>query len=205
MARDGLKGGAIVSRGPMAKHPSARRRTNAPASTAREIVLRGADEPLLPVPPLPTRNIPQRNEQGNLVKGPDGNTLTIAADWHEQAVIAWAQMWQFPLWYQAPEVDRHFQVLYIATLDQTWRNMESGKPFTELLNQLRMMSEQWGIGEKARRGLQITIQMAEEAMSRGFKHQPTQVPSQTPSTTAYTPEWGDDDEDSATVDAEVVS
>jgi hypothetical protein len=183
----------------MAKHPSARRRTNAPASTAREIVLRSPDEPLRPVPELPPRNLsPAKGEPAEEV------------EWHDRAKIAWTELWQFPLVYQAPEVDHHLLFIYIALIDDFWRKLEHGRPVTEQANQIRAFSEQWGVGEKSRRHLQITIQEAEEAIERGMTQQRKRVESQVledpkPTAELYTPTWNDDDEDSDLVaDAEVV-
>lgn len=182
-----------MPRGPMAKHPSARRRTNAPATTAREIVLRSPDEPLLPVPPLPPR-------RKTLERGAD----PVEVEWHDSAKIAWVELWQFPLVYQAPTVDHHLLYVYIAAIDEFWSRLEAGRSVTELMNQIKLLSEQWGVGEKARRHLQITIAEAEEAMRQGAKRQPVNAEIQAPVPTqlTYTPDWADDDEDIA--EAEVV-
>jgi len=176
----------------MAKHPSARQRTNT-VSTAREIVLRSADDELLPVPALPLRTE---------VEGKYGRP----AEWHPQTVVTWAQMWQFPLVYQAPEVDRHLMLVYISMLDQFFYRADKNLPLTELAKELRPYAEQWGIGEKSRRHLQITIQEAEEAMERGRKANPTRIEAQIPSAGAFTPNWTDQDEDDGSIiEAEVVS
>jgi hypothetical protein len=191
----------------MAKHPSARRRTNAAASTAREIVLRSPDEPLRPVPELPARRLQQD------VEDPDtGKTRKeiVEVEWHDSAKIAWTELWQFPLVYAAPEVDHHLLYVYIALIDDFWRKLEAGRAVTEQANQIRAFSEQWGVGEKSRRHLQITIQEAEEAIERGMTQQRKRVESQVledpkPTAELYTPTWSDDDEDSDLVaDAEVV-
>lgn len=183
----------------MAKHPSARRRTNAPATTAREIVLRAPDEPLRPVPALPPRNLsPAKGEPAEEV------------EWHDRAKIAWTELWQFPLVYQAPEADHHLLYIYIALIDDFWRKLEQGRAVTEQANQIRAFSEQWGIGEKSRRHLQITIQEAEEAIERGMAQQRKRVENEameapTPTAALYRPQWTDDDEDSDVIaEAEVV-
>jgi hypothetical protein len=128
-------------------------------------------------------------------------------EWHDGAKIAWTELWQFPLVYQAPEVDHHLLYVYIALIDDFWRKLEAGRPVTEQANQIRAFSEQWGVGEKSRRHLQITIQEAEEAIERGQTQQRKrveQVLEPKPTAELYTPEWSDDDEDSDLVDAEVV-
>lgn len=187
-----------MARGPMAKHPSARARTNT-HSTAREIVLRHPDDELLPVPPLPERGERDR-ETGEL----------IPSEWHPQVKLTWVQLWQYPLVYEAPEVDQHLLHVYAALLQSFWERSEAGKPINEVARDLRAYAELWGIGEKARRHLQITIQQAEEALDRGrrmnAKRIDAQVEELTPTAGAYTPEWGDDDEDDGTIiaDAEVV-
>lgn len=191
-----------MARGPMAKHPAARQRRNTPASTSREIVLRGPDDELLPVPELPPRMLtPAKGEP------------PVEVAWHDRAKIAWTELWQFPLVYQAPAVDHHLLYVYIALVDDFWRKLEQGRAVTEQANQIRAFSEQWGVGEKSRRHLQITIQEAEEAMERGRKShikrvesQQDEAPALPPSASSYAPVWGDDDEDDGSiVDAEVVS
>lgn len=194
MRQEGRRDASVVpvTRGPMAKHASARQRSNT-VSTAREIVLRGEHEALLPVPPLPDRH--------KIVEG-----QSVEVQWHRQATTAWAEMWQFPLVYQAPEVDRHLMYVYIALLDAFWRRMDEGRAVTELAKEIRPYSEMWGFGEKARRHLQITIQEAEEAMERGRKRETVQIGVQEPSASAFTPNWTDQDEDDGSIlDAEVVS
>lgn len=185
-----------MAKGPMAKHPSARRRGNAAASTAREIVLRQPGDPLRPVPALPERH-----------RVVDGERLPIA--WHPEATKAWAQLWQFPLVYQAPEVDQHLLQVYIGLIDNFWEKLEAGRAITEQANQIRAFSELWGIGEKSRRHLQITIQEAEEAIERGTRQiakrvEAEQGPAVLP--TGVKPSWSDDDEDDGSIiEAEVVS
>lgn len=130
----------------------------------------------------------------------------VEVQWHPQALVSWAQMWQFPLVYQAPEVDKHLLLIYIALQDEFWRRFDAGRPVTELAKEIRPYSEMWGIGEKARRHLQITIQEAEEAMERGRKANPTRVEVQIPSAGAFTPNWTDQDEDDGSIiDADVVT
>lgn len=175
--------------GPMAKHPSTRQRRNV-ASTAREIVLRGDHEELLPVPPLPER--PE-------VEG----KYPRPAEWHPEARVAWAEMWQYPLVYEAPSVDYHLMRLYISIVDSIFYKLDGNYPVTELIKELRPFAEMWGFGEKARRHLQITIQQAEEAMDRGVERAAKRIES---SAEDYTPQWNDDDEDDGSLirDAEVV-
>lgn len=200
-----------MPRGPMAKHPSARRRTNTPATTSREIVLRSPDDPLLPVPVLPTRRKTREvevDENGKKVKRRE----LYEAEWHDSAKIAWTELWQFPLVYNAPEVDQHLLYVYIALVDDFWCKLEAGRPVTEQANQIRAFSEQWGVGEKSRRHLQITIQEAEEAIERGMTQARKRVENQadieepTPTAALYAPEWSEDDEDSDIIaEAEVVA
>jgi hypothetical protein len=114
-------------------------------------------------------------------------------------------MWQFPLVYEAPAVDRHLMYLYIAAIDAAWWRIDNGGAFTELLKEIRPFAEMWGFGEKGRRHLQITIQEAEEAMERGRKRETVQIGAQEPSASAFTPNWSEDDEDDGSImDAEVV-
>jgi hypothetical protein len=152
---------------------------------------------LLPVPTLPPRQLE--------VKGEDGYEV-VEVEWHDRAKVAWTEMWQFPLVYQAPEVDHHLLYIYVALVDDFWRKLEKGRAVTEQANQIRAFSEQWGIGEKSRRHLQITIQDAEEAIARGRKQNATRF-TQEPTASTYKPEWSDDDEDDGELvaDAEVVS
>jgi hypothetical protein len=185
-----------MPRGPMAKHPSARSRRNGAASTSREIVLRQPGEELLPVPELPARYMQVKDDQGQLVR--------VEQEWHEQTVKAWAEMWQFPLVYQAPQIDHHLLHVYIALVDDFWLKLEAGRAVTEQANQIRAFSEQWGVGEKSRRHLQITIQDAEEAMERGRRQGRIQVESEQGaviegSATEYLPEWTEDDEDDGSI------
>ncbi|MGZ4530818.1 MAG: phage terminase small subunit [Mycobacteriaceae bacterium] len=181
-----------MARGPMAKHPDARQRRNAPVSTAREIVLRNPEDGLLPAPPLPERT--------TVVDG-----VEMELDYHVQAKVAWVELWQYPLVYQAPEVDKHLLYVYVNLLDQFHRRVAQGKAVTELAKEIRAFSELWGVGEKSRRHLQITIQEAEEAIERGRKAQIKRVEPVAPSAEAFTPSWSDDDEDHGDfVDAEVV-
>jgi hypothetical protein len=120
-------------------------------------------------------------------------------------MTTWAQMWQFPLVYEAPEVDRHLMLVYISLLDQFFYRADKNLPLTELAKELRPYAEMWGFGEKARRHLQITIQEAEEAMERGRKRETVQIGAQEPSASAFTPNWSEDDEDDGSImDAEVV-
>jgi hypothetical protein len=180
----------------MAKHPAARQRRNAPASTSREIVLRGPDDEPLPVPDLPAR---QKSVEV------EGKWELVEVDWHPNVLTAWADLWQYPLVAEAPEADRHLFFVYATLLDEFWRRSASPKSnITELSKEIRAFAEQWGLGEKSRRHLQITIQEAKEAMARGRKLE-TQRFEQPPAPTSgvYTPQWSDDDEDVA--DAEVVS
>lgn len=190
----------------MAKHPSARRRTNAPASTAREIVLRQPGESLLPVPAMPTRRrmVDVTDDEGKTTKH------LMEVDWHPQAMVAWAELWQFPLVYQAPDVDKHLLEVYVALIDDFWLKLEAGRAITEQANQIRAFSELWGIGEKARRHLQITIQEAEEAIERGTRQAARRFDSTEAapelSSATHTPTWNDDDEDDGSIiDAEIVS
>lgn len=199
-----------MPRGPMAKDPSVRQRKNA-ATTSRAIVLhsdpetgllRGPDSELRAVPELPVRYRQIKDESGAIQR--------VESEWHEQSVVAWAELWQFPLVYQAPAVDHHLLRVYITLLDDFHTKAEQGKAITEQANQIRTFSEQWGVGEKSRRHLQITIQEAEEAIERGRKATRTFVDSEaTPiegSAQAYLPEWNDDDEDDGSIiEAEVVA
>lgn len=187
--------------GPMAKHPSTRQRRNAAASTSREITVRSPDAELLPVPELPVRYRVVKNENGEFER--------VETDWHEESVIAWTELWQFPLVYQAPAVDRHQLRVYITLIDDFHRKAELGKAITEQANQIRVFGEQWGVGEKSRRHLQITIQEAEEAIERGRKSAARRVESETTpvegTQQSYLPEWNEDDEDDGSIiDAEVV-
>ncbi len=175
--------------GPIAKHPSARQRRNK-TSTSREIVLSGE---IRPVPDLP-----------ELRKKVDGQL--VAADWHPEVVVAWAEMWQYPLVYEAPTVDRHQLRVYARLLQDFWERADAGRPINETARDVRMMGEQWGVGEKSRRHLQITIQEAEEAIERGRKAQTVDIGPQKSSAGAYTPSWTDEDEDDGSIaDGEVVS
>jgi hypothetical protein len=179
----------------MAKHPSARQRGNR-VSTAREIVLRTSEDALLPVPPLPVRNE---------VEGENGK-YARPAEWHPQSMVTWAQMWQFPLVYEAPEVDKHLMLVYITLLDQFFYRADKNLPLTELAKELRPYAEMWGFGEKARRHLQITIEEAEKAMEQGRRANPTRIEAQIPSAGEFTPNWSEDDEDDGSIiEAEVVS
>jgi hypothetical protein len=172
----------------MAKHGSTRQRRNT-TSTAREIVLRDPDEGLLPVPPLPDR-----------VTRRDGKVLP--GEWHDQVRLAWVEMWQYPLVYEAPAVDRHLMLVYVDLLQDFWQRSESGRSRNEVARDLRSYAELWGIGEKSRRHLQITIQQANEALERGVRQAAKQVES---SAVDYTPNWGADDEDDGSIiDAQVV-
>ena len=178
----------------MAKHPSARQRGNK-HSTAREIVLRGEGDALLPVPPLPARE--------EVIS--DNPRYSRPAEYHPQTITAWAEMWQFPLVYEAPAVDQHLMQVYIALLDAFFYRAQKGASLTELAKEIRPFAEMWGIGEKARRHLQITIQEAEEAMERGRMANPKRVEAQIPSAGAFTPNWSEDDEDDGSIiDATVV-
>lgn len=178
-----------MPRGPMAKHGSVRQRRNT-TSTAREIVLRGQDEELLEVPPLPERVF--RTKEGELVP----------VQWHDQVKLAWVEMWQYPLIYEAPLVDQHLMLVYIDLLQDFWQRSEAGRARHEIARDLKGYAELWGIGEKSRRHLQITIQAANEALGRGVKQAAKQVES---SAVEYTPAWGPDDEDDGSiVEAEVV-
>jgi hypothetical protein len=130
----------------------------------------------------------------------------VETEWHPEATKAWAEWWQFPLVYQAPEVDHHLLVIYLGLVDNYWHKLEAGKAITEQAAQIRSFSEQWGIGEKSRRHLQITIQEAEEAIERGARMQPKRVEAQEPTAALYTPNWTEDDEDDGSIiDADVVS
>lgn len=183
-----------MARGPMAKHPDARQRRNAPVSTAREIVLRSPDDELLPAPVLPERMFEVGEAQ-------------VEREWHPQSKVAWVELWQYPLVYQAPEVDKHLLYVYVNLIDQFHHRVAAGKAITELAKEIRAFSELWGIGEKSRRHLQITIQEAEEAIERGRKAATQRFDSAPPPPSAeqYTPSWSDDDEDyGELVDAEVV-
>lgn len=195
-----------MAKGPMAKHPSARRRGNAPATTAREIVLRQPGEPLRPVPALPQRRrmVDETDDKGKTLK------VLREVEWHSQAAVAWAELWQFPLVYQAPDVDSHLLEVYVALIDDFWHKLEAGKAITEQANQIRAFSELWGIGEKSRRHLQITIQEAEEAIERGTRQHAKRVESEAglvllPSSDEHAPSWSDDDEDDGSIiNAEIV-
>jgi hypothetical protein len=173
----------------MAKHGSVRQRRNT-TSTAREIVLRGHDEELLPVPPLPER----------VFKTKDGDLVPVK--WNDQVVTAWVQIWQYPLVYEAPEADFHLILVYADLLQDFWERSEQGRPRHEIARDLRSYAELWGIGEKSRRHLQITIQAANEAMERGVERAAKRVES---SAEDYTPTWTEADEDDGSlVDADVV-
>jgi hypothetical protein len=180
-----------LTRGPMAKHASARQRGNK-VSTAREIVLRGEHDGLLPVPPLPVRP----EVEGKYAR---------PAEWHPQTLITWAELWQFPLVYEAPPVDRLGINILINLLDQFNYRADENRPLTELAKEIRPYMEMWGIGEKARRHLQITIEDAKDAIERGRKRETVQFGAQEPSASAFTPNWSEDDEDDGSImDAEVV-
>lgn len=190
-----------MARGQMAKHPSARARRNN-VSTAREIVLRRPDDELLPVPDLPPRMLKFNKDEP-----------AQEVEWHERATVAWAEMWQFPLVYEAPQVDHHLLFVYIALVDDFWRKLEQGRAVTEQANQIRAFSEQWGVGEKSRRHLQITIQEAEEAIERGRKQTARRFDAEAtvepppPTAQLYAPTWSEDDEDDGSLiaDGEFVS
>jgi endo-alpha-1,4-polygalactosaminidase (GH114 family) len=173
----------------MAKHGSVRQRRNT-TSTAREIVLRGHDEELLPVPALPDRV--HKTKEGELVP----------VRWNDQVVLAWAEMWQYPLVYEAPAVDQHLMLVYVDLLQDFWERSEAGRPRHEIARDLRSYAELWGIGEKSRRHLQITIQQAEEAIERGVQRAAKRIES---SAVDYAPNWTEDDEDDGSiVEADVV-
>ena len=164
-------------------------------STAREIVLRDADLPLLPVPALPER--PE-------VVSPD-IWRARPADYHPETDTAWVEMWQYQLVREAPSVDHHLMLVYIALLDQIFYRSDKGGSITELAKEARTYAEMWGFGEKGRRHLQITIQDAEEAMERGRKAQTVQFTTETPSAVELGPKWSEDDEDDGSIiEADVV-
>lgn len=184
-----------MPRGPLAKHPAARQRRNAPASTSREIVLRGPDDERLPAPDLPPR---QKGVER------DGKWELVEVEWHPNVLSAWEDLWQYPLVAEAPEADHHLFYVYAALLDEFWRRMSGKGNVTELSKEIRAFAEQWGLGEKSRRHLQITIQEAKEAMARGRKME-TQRFEQPPTPSGELPSWSDDDEDDGSiVDADVV-
>jgi hypothetical protein len=180
----------------MAKHPAARQRRNAAASTSREIVLRGPDDELLPVPDLPARTKSVEV---------DGKWELVEVDWHPNVLTAWQDLWQYPLVAEAPQADHHLFFVYATLLDEFWRRSSSPKAnITELSKEIRAFAEQWGLGEKSRRHLQITIQEAKEAMARGRKMD-TKRFEQPPTPSGELPSWGEDDEDDGSiVDATVV-
>lgn len=177
-----------MPRGPMAKHPSVRQRRNT-ASTSRSIVL---SSEILPVPDLPVRR--RKDNDGELVE----------AEWHDQVKVAWADMWQYPIVYEAPPVDRQQHYVYIALLQDFWDRSEAGRPINEVARDIRAYQEVMGIGEKARRHLQITIEQAEDAIARGRRREIKVVESSAEE--EYLPSWSDADEDDGSIaDAEVVA
>lgn len=182
---------AMSPPGPMAKDVSVRQRRNK-TSTAREIVLRGQHEDLLPVPSLPERTY-----------WPKGAKEPREVAWHDQVKLAWVEMWQYPLIYEAPTVDQHLMLVYIDLLQDFWERSVAGKPRHEIARDLRSYAELWGIGEKSRRHLQITIQAANEALERGVQQSKKTIVA---SATDYEPAWNDSDEDDGSIlEAEVVS
>jgi endo-alpha-1,4-polygalactosaminidase (GH114 family) len=111
-------------------------------------------------------------------------------------------MWQYPLVYEAPAVDQHLMLVYVDLLQDFWERSEAGRPRHEIARDLRSYAELWGIGEKSRRHLQITIQQAEEAIERGVQRAAKRIES---SAVDYAPNWTEDDEDDGSiVEADVV-
>jgi endo-alpha-1,4-polygalactosaminidase (GH114 family) len=93
-------------------------------------------------------------------------------------------------------------MVYVDLLQDFWERSEAGRPRHEIARDLRSYAELWGIGEKSRRHLQITIQAANEAMERGVERAAKRVES---SAVDYTPTWTEDDEDDGSIaDADVV-
>jgi hypothetical protein len=168
----------------MAKSPGVRQRRNT-TSTAREIVLRGEHEALLPVPPLP-----------DLTYWPKGAKEPVPQAWNDQAKVAWVDLWQYPLVYEAPTADYHLLMVYIRLIQEFWWRSEHGMPINEIARDLRTFAELWGIGEKSRRHLQITIQAANEAMERGVDRAAKRIES---SAVEYTPIWTEADEDDGSI------
>lgn len=142
--------------GPAPKHPTARQRRNK-ASTARTLtVVHDVEVP--PLPPLVVSRIEGEGEDKHLVEVP--------AEWHEMTTAWWADVWASPM---APEYDPsdiHGLYLLARLVDAAWRST-SPTGLKDVLGELRLQRQLYGLTPLDRRRLQWEIERGEEAADKG--------------------------------------
>lgn len=141
---------------PQPKHPSTRQRRNK-ASTARTLHAVHDTE----VPPLPPLFVERIEGEGE-----DRTVVSVPAEWHEMTLAWWADVWASPM---APEYDPsdiHGLYLLARLVDAAWRST-SVTGLKDVLGELRLQRQLYGLTPLDRRRLQWEIERGEEAADKG--------------------------------------
>lgn len=139
---------------PAKKDPSVRARRN--ASPTRATLSDATVVPIKQRPALPP-----------LIDSETGEVVP----WHEQTLDWWAGIWSAPMAGQWHESDR-FRLFRIAVLvNRMWVGAltMSAQGMTQIMAELRMQEQDFGLAPYARRRLEWTIEQSEEAQDRGTR------------------------------------
>lgn len=140
--------------GPAPKHPSARARRNR-TSTARTLsVVHDVEAPELP---------PNLGEDG------------VPVPWHPQTLEWWADVWASPM---APEFDAsdlHGLFLLARLVDAAW-HASSPKELKEILAEVRLQRQCFGLTPIDRRRLQWEIDRGDAAIEATEKRRAARAP-----------------------------
>lgn len=159
--------------GPPPKHPSTRQRRNK-ASTARTLAA---------VPDMDTPALPPIYVITTVGEGKDKTVVTVAAEWHEMTLAWWVDVWASPM---APEYDPsdiHGLYLLARLVDAAWRSA-SPTALKDILGELRLQRQLFGLTPLDRRRLQWEIERGESAADEGAKKEPERKARRKPTAAA---------------------
>lgn len=140
---------------PAPKHPSTRARRNK-ASTARTLTAVKADD--VEVPELPA---------------------LVGESWHSMTLAWWADVWASPMAPEYDDSDLHGLFLLARLVDGAWR-AESPTALKDLLGEIRLQRQCFGLTPIDRRRLQWEIARGDEAEEVTTKRRAARKPKAAP-------------------------
>lgn len=135
---------------PTPKHPSTRRRTNRVAGARRLAVVHEVETPELP-------------------------PLAEGESWHSMTMAWWADVWSSPMAPEYDSSDLHGLLLLARLVDAAW-NASSPTGLKDVMAEIRLQRQCFGLSPIDRRRLQWEIDRGEEAESKTRKRRSSVSP-----------------------------